>query len=364
MNDDKFLNIAKSIQYNKNDKYIIFPKTTLDNIKYSDCNDTIEGICYTDKTLDECINLCDKSGNCGIGHYIETPKNNYCIPIKKDLYPLSYFTRKLREQSIYPELNGTISNIFVNTKEYKFPPDHSNTVFCYDDFKIKCNNLIMGIGDSDPPDTNFHKKGNQNVQAIVYGLTESHLLKYMPIKYQSQDSDKNKYHLRLSNTSNILIKNQTTNELEWKYKILTTDSSYITFTFKNYNNDSDVLYYNTKFYMFYNEINLCYVSDNVFKTTTKSIEQMIDEVGELNLLFEFVPNIDAYYCDNGNCKYIDLNLAKCDKEKCRYNNNIVYRNSECFNLCKNKIKIWIYILILFIITIIILILIRYIFHYV
>lgn len=352
-------NISKSIIYDKDNKYLIFPDTTIDKIQFSDCNDTIEGICYNDKSLDECIELCEKSNKCGIGQYITTYEKNYCVPLKSDLYPDMYFTRKMRNKNIYPELNNADSKIFINTKKYKFPPDHSNTIFCYDEMQIKCNNLYMGLNDIEPPDTIYRKNGDfQNIQLIEYGISESNLLKYIPIKYN------HKYNIRLSNTSYILIKNQYTNELEWKNKILDTESPGITFSIKQYeiNKKDDVLYYKTKFYLYFNEINLCYINNNgIFKTTTKSIEQLIESedenINESNILFEFIPKVDSYYCDNGECKYIELNDTNCEKEKCRYKNNIIYRNKGCFNLCKNK-KIWslntiIIIIVFFIIFIII-----------
>ena len=105
-----------------NDKWLVFKNSVFNELDTLDCDDTIEGKCYEDKTFDQCIDVCDKSNLCAFGYYISRKNNsNLCVPIKNpsDSINISY---RLRNQNIYPELDDTVVKTFLDKKVYQFPP--------------------------------------------------------------------------------------------------------------------------------------------------------------------------------------------------------------------------------------------------
>ena len=64
--------IQKPTKYN--DKWVLFKDTIFSNLNISDCNNAINGICYTDKNIDECIETCKEDKSCGAGYFIKSKK--------------------------------------------------------------------------------------------------------------------------------------------------------------------------------------------------------------------------------------------------------------------------------------------------
>jgi len=93
--------ISKPWQY-KN-KWMVWPETTLDSIIISDCNDTINGICLSGKTINQCIDEC-KEG-CSAGYQIEFENGStLCAPLLTNNRPHLNPVHRLRKKEIYPEL--------------------------------------------------------------------------------------------------------------------------------------------------------------------------------------------------------------------------------------------------------------------
>ena len=54
----------------KDGKWIVFPNTTVSDIDTMDCNDTMAGECYNNKSFKECVRTCEKSPECNFGYII------------------------------------------------------------------------------------------------------------------------------------------------------------------------------------------------------------------------------------------------------------------------------------------------------
>lgn len=337
--------------YSKNDKYLLFPDSTFDKLNYTDCNDTIDGICHSNKTIDECINMCSESKICNAGYYIKNKNNSYCVPLKtNDELNLSH---RLRNKIYYPELKNSDSIVFIDTSKFRFPPNEANTIFSYDIMQIKCNDKIMGLDNTDPPETIFHKGvSGTNIQLISYEILDTNIIRYLPIKYN------NKIFINIVQSSYILTKNNITNLFEWKIKLINKETSYTTFKIipldKDYDNKSRVNF-RYKFYLKYNDIENCYIdTKGNFKADTRSTEQLESEGN--NLIFEFIPKMIGYYCNNGICEEIELEKTDKNNEKATYKGLEVFRTRNCYSICKSKnnitIKVILFIIIIFIIFII------------
>lgn len=339
-------------KYNRNDKYLLFPDSTLDKINYTDCNDTINGICNKDKSLDECIDMCSESKICNAGYYVKNDFNSYCVPLKtNDNLNLSH---RLKNKKYYPELKYSDSIVFIDTSKYNFPPNEANTIFSYDIMQIKCNDNIMGLDNTDPPETKFHKGvTGTNIQLLSYEILDNNIIRYLPIQYNER------IFINIVESSYILTKNNITNTFEWNIKLINKESSYITFKIipldKDYTYKSRVNF-RYKFYLKYNDIENCYVDPNGnFKADTRSIEQLESEGNDL--IFEFIPKMIGYYCNNGICEEIELEKTQEEKEKCTYKGNEVFRTKNCYNLCKTKNNITIKVILLLVIIIVVILII-------
>ena len=62
------------------DKWLKFDKTLLYPMEINDCNDTIDGMCFENLTLDECTEKC--VGDCDFGYHVKVDNKSICVPIR------------------------------------------------------------------------------------------------------------------------------------------------------------------------------------------------------------------------------------------------------------------------------------------
>ena len=117
--------------YKHGDSWLVWPETLLNNMDISDCNDTINGVCLTNKSLGECIDECH--GDCGAGLYFELPGGkSICVPIRTAMHPTFNPIYRLRRQKYYDDLGDIKIHTFVNTNKFTNPPHQGNAVLYYD----------------------------------------------------------------------------------------------------------------------------------------------------------------------------------------------------------------------------------------
>ena len=82
--------------------WLIWPNTVLSLMDISDCDDTINGVCLKDKTIEECIDEC--VGDCGAGiHAKFRDGRTICVPMRTALHPSLnpvFRMKKLDDQAI------------------------------------------------------------------------------------------------------------------------------------------------------------------------------------------------------------------------------------------------------------------------
>ena len=156
----------------KDKKWLIFPNTIFSHLSTMDCNDAMDGQCYTDKTFDQCVSACENSSECNFGYYIsDLPSGkNICVPLRDgniDSNPIY----RLRSKQIYPEMDDIQTKVFVDKRKYPFPPEQANTVFFMDNFTIQntdTNTFLetSPIGTNPDVGVKFDKNGDLIVQAL------------------------------------------------------------------------------------------------------------------------------------------------------------------------------------------------------
>lgn len=344
-----------------NDKWFIFPNTTLSNLNLNDCNDTVDGICRHTNNMDECISICENDPEklCDGGYFIKTPdKRNFCVPLRNyqdgDTNP--YY--RLRNDSYYPQLRNVDSTFFIS-KQYSYPPDRANTLFFNDHFILRSVGTGKWLGVEDENTTSetviFTKKTPLHVQLLPIKITRSYVENYVSVK--------NGYHVAINipHTAFILRKTELGNEVKWLMRASTVNVPNNTFQIYSYNpnkKDNDVLDYSEKFYFTYFGGVMHYSEESKrLEITNKNLKDAL--LDDLHVLFELIPKVEVHYCDDKKCRSIDLSLTQRKGVKARYKGSMVSRSPECWSMCGSNSNGWSVVIITVILLLVVVVFVIY-----
>ena len=332
------LDIEKPWQY-KN-KWLVWPETVLDIITISDCNDTVNGICLSGKTIEECIDEC--KGSCGAGYHIQFENGStLCAPILTNINYQNPIHR-LRRKSIYPELNNVKISTFVNVDYFPFPPEEANVVFFEDLVTISDSVTGMSIGTENKENSGNRiklvKEGKNNVQITQAQISRSQIANSMPLRYGDA------FQIAIPATS-LLISVSQKNNLVWESLpnifIFSTDES----TFNLVPVDStkhygDIVTYGDNFAI----SNLSRSSFVVLNTHDSDLQLKYDNLEKIlnNKIFICTFTITSkmlgYYCDGRKCKPVPIKDINKTGMAGRYKGVTVGRNPNCWGVC-NYLKL-------------------------
>ena len=166
-NDDLWL-VNKPYKYG--DKWSVWSKTILNDMEISDCNDTIEGVCLENQTLDECINRC--TGDCGAGVYFKFHNGkSICVPIRTAVHPSFNPIYRLRKQSYY-DIKDVDVSVFVNTELFPNPPDLGNAILYFDSpVSGQCHISVSMVGENSSLPVKFIFE-NKTLSKMLVSLTK------------------------------------------------------------------------------------------------------------------------------------------------------------------------------------------------
>jgi hypothetical protein len=314
--------------------WYVFPNSSLVNLKTNDCISSATGKCEQTDTLEECIKLCAENKNCGKGYYIETPdKKNICVPTALPKGTLSigpYF--RIINKNAYPELQNLKSTVFVS-KRYKFPPDHANSIFYTDKFTMTSlfNNMNIGIEkggklvlENQPQKTTF-------IQFLPKQILRSYISKYLLVNCGDDVV------LNIPNTAYILKKDEQ-NIINWQLALSGLDESGLTFQVRALNKKiGEPLDYEDSIYLTDKSLVLIFdETDNQYKLSNINPENQTPNRNKF--LFKLSPHIQCYYCEDKECKKIELDKTERQGEKARYKNIPVSRHPFCWGACQSRDK--------------------------
>lgn len=322
--------------------WLIWPNTAIDNMEENrvGCGDTIEGVCYKNLNIKECI---DKSSD-GFGYHIQFKDNSsLCVPLKTSAYPNLNVIYKLVDQSNHKELNNVSMSTFIDTKKYQFPPLKSDIIFYFDILLLKNNETDLILSDTDLNDSilNFFpiNKNNINIQFIPSYNTVKGIENYSEIFYDKE------FNIIMEGTSLFLSFNES-NNFVWKYsnvdevstffKIIPIDSK------GKYNKDklnTPISYTDTFTIIYNNTIVLTVSDDNILTGEYVNLSTVVDRVDKnIKNTFSIISKMKGYYCNNKTPTPISLedkNIYHLNKDgSTTYNNSLVCRNKDCWGTCK------------------------------
>jgi hypothetical protein len=298
-----------------NNKWLIFDETVFDSIEIPDCKYTIEGVCYTDISMDKCIEKCNLNNNCSHGYYLTSKdsKSNICIPLYTPNFDKdqNYSYNLINIKNYNLDYNG---QAFLDTSVQVFPPKDNGFVSYNDTVKIQESNTNRFI--SMNPFDNKMLVDLSNSTNISFKITQ-------PI-------DDTSFRVRnLKYSANFLLvfkESNITFGIKEGEEILSTQtitdfnrlSSNQVFNAKpiNYKQDNTIIKYFENFILNYGDVFIKTDKDGNLVYTKK-----MSDATEFNFRLED----PIYKCIDGKCTSINLNK---DTDL-----NNVYSDNDCFNTC-------------------------------
>lgn len=324
------------------DGFYEFSYATLADIDISDCDDTIYGKCLKNKTLSGCINECKNHPSCSYGYYIETPNQNLCAPIRSKLPNETFYFSRLLQQSVYPELDGTKSTVFVKKNGIDFPPNRSNIVFFADRLSLKSVLTGLFLNSNDDAVIKFDKKEFDiqlhDPNSMLYNNKEG----YVPVLNGGGIA------LNLIGTSLYLTVADTLAGWGKGLNVFGNVGSFTITSLAPNAKIGDPIYYGESFYLtFGGKILLT----STVTTTLVQTDLTLDQVKQQNLgyVFTFIPDFDVYYLESGECKAIPLNQTVIDGVTATYNGHPTYRERHCWNSKTDYTLIGVFLILIFLI---------------
>lgn len=324
------------MSYDKN-SWKIYNNSIFSQISTLDCNDAMEGECYRDKTLEECVDMCYKSPECDLGYYISglpTKTGKLCIPLRNENINSNPMFR-IRDQNVYKEMKGLKSSVFINKDKYKDVNKLTNSVFYRDNFILKNTETNQFLETSPLSDikktvnTEFSNDGNLILQILQVPADKSVDSEYIPVRYGD------KIMFNIPNTTLIMVHDPDTNTIKWESHDYSIDTQ-MYYTIKPVDTNKkmgDIIEYSDNFSIHINVFIL-----GVDKTSHVEVLYYADfkqaKEKERDVTFMFIPRINGWYCDNidKKCKEISISSIKKGKDGLfTYNKNIVSRVPNCIN---------------------------------
>jgi len=321
--------------------WLVWPNAAIDNMSYNrvDCADTINGVCYYNIPIEECI---DKSTD-GFGYHVQFKNSkSLCVPLRTSLYPDINAVYKVVNQDVHSKLDDVSISTFINTKKYEFPPLRSNIFFYFDVLLLRnCQTgLILSDKKLDDNRIEFLKEydNNVNIQIIPKYSAVKQLTNNENILYGAE------FNIIIEKSTLFLTFNSLTNTFIWTQSNIDEVNTFFKIIPLNMDGVYDKSKLNTpisyadKFTIFYsNNIALKLNSDNILIGEYTTIEKLSEESDTLmKSTFCVISKMIGYYCENDQCKPVPLiNVTRDIKtDETLYNNSTVGRNKDCWGACK------------------------------
>lgn len=300
---------------------------TVKDINMHDCNDTTTGVCYKNKSLEQCLDITSTTGS-SFGYYLQNKNNSrdsICVPLRISNSSIYNNIYDVTGKGIYSQLKDMKSTVFMNSSVFHFPSMDSNIVMYNDKVSLFTEDdqfmYISGILNDKTP-IRFGKKEEPQIISIIPNVLSS-------IK------DKAYTHVLYGDDITFSIVGTTLLPVYDNYKFVWKISNRYTgeksFVLHPYNNEKkklgDSVYYGESFYMTHNDIAYCKIENGILNLE-------YDE--EKKTIFKFIPKFNVYYCNSQKsaCERVDIDkTTRGDGPSAYYENSAVYRDKDCFGIC-------------------------------
>lgn len=309
------------------DKWYLFKDAVLSDIEVDDCLSTLQGRCENTKSLDDCIQKCDDTDTCEMGYFIESPTGrNFCGHLT--YYTIPYF--RLNDPSIYPEMSGMKPYFFTKKDVLPFPPKLPNAVFYKDYFALKIKGKDLFISEGKNEEAQIGSDVYVDVSFIPSRTIKPRIQQYIPVRHGDEVA------INIPYTALVLTRRDN-NGQGFKWEIGASDINTPSSTVRVYSTDKDrkvgdVLGYSESVYFIDDNHPVIYDEEkNILTLYRESLDNAIRD--NIPYIFELIPKIDVYYCENGSCKRTQLENCKTEGYNAFFNDVEVHRSEDCWGFC-------------------------------
>lgn len=299
--------------------WMVFDDSFITDMDLSDCDDTIEGVCYRNLSFDDCLAKCQPSAGCNWGYYIKYGSRSFCVPIRDHRRTESSPFFRLIPRDRVNFLKNADTRVFINEKTFPFSPNVSNIVFYHDLSYLQAENKY--IGRNDKGDLELTSFPDLTIKPLSTLRGFNSLQQYTPIR------NGDFVIINIPNTPVSIQHNNGT--LRWHPNITTYAGLKERLQIVIPNEPMEkVLEYNQKFYLRHDDRLIHLNNGKLVLLDTKNLQDATP--------FEFLPNFFLYYCQNGKCQELPAQNGTARKNIRVYQNKVLHRNSNCWSQCEIK----------------------------
>lgn len=313
-------------------KWYVWSNTVFDSMDIMGCYNTLNGICTSGKTIEECISTC--LGDCAAGYHVSFSDGSSMCASMLTVPPLyTSPVHQLRDQKIYPELNDVVVTSFVNTEVFPFPPDKGNAVFYEDRMSIKLSDANMYISKLNQTED---IKGEED--KVIVESDSGTIIQFSPI-YKVINKVSRHNPVKYGETIAIIItgtdlsvqSNKMGNGFVW-YPLGINIPGFIILSAEG---KKGIVAYGDKILLNYEGISpiVVHKQSSVVRALDMPIEQLYNK-DEYYTTFTLESHMTGYYCNGQTCESIPIRQTVADGLTSRYNGIIVGRDIGCWGMCK------------------------------
>ena len=346
------------------------------------CANTIDSNCIRNLTPEQCVQKCKNSEYCDAGYWINIPKKtdkgsegSYCLPLSTFFLEGENPSYYVFNKNDIPGAKNLNTYYFVNTNKYPFPDYRVNYIFANDHVLLENveKNVIVSNMNSNAPAVKLSRNGNTKLElfldkmqigdAVVNIKRNNYIfinaigtslimqrLNLLPQSFSNQDSTKGfinrnenkniKKYYEKDVDKNFYYRNYikwfaglswNMNDWEGGIEIIPVKST----------SKSGKLLYTDEFILRYGGGQVIGLEKSGDSYILRLFNMDLNDIKNQKIphVFRFNPDFSVYYCENDECKRVNISETVVDKnnpERRTYNGFPVTRDGKCFGACHHK----------------------------
>ena len=335
----KNMEIPKPWKYKE---FLVWPNTVINVMDILDCQSTTKGICFSGKTINECIAEAKESGS-GAGYVIKLKNGNtICTPIKTSVYPNINLNHNLRKQSIFPELDDVDVYTFINTKMFSYPVYNANIIYIND--IVDLENVETGRTlDFETTEENKHPKFNLYMNNKISRPLQIIDFWNKEWRYYDKLTHNSQFTLSIPNSSLQLKISNNVLPGQLEASLLLNTVSAFKCIFINKPKSDKYITFSDIFALQYGEIGNYIVLHKqygfLFLFYGDLSNMLSNDNQNFYFKFRFKSQMMGYYCKDDKCNQIPIYKTKSEGINAFYEGEKITRQQNCWGLCKPEKKL-------------------------
>jgi hypothetical protein len=213
---------------------------------------------------------------------------------------------------------------FINGEKHPFPPDMANAVFFDDFFQVMLAEQDLRISQNITENRiELSKDIGVNIQFIPYKDVTENVTVSIPIRYGEPVI------VNIPGTNLVMLKDDKQG-LRWVSRILSNPDVHNTFKIHSARNpDGDTAFYDDTVYFTFQDIFLVQYNReyNILEAVYQNYADVVDKK---DVHFKLVSRVETYYCENEQCKPVNIHDTETDGVRARYKGIPVSRSPSCW----------------------------------